>query len=128
MSEIRRCLYCCTTDLPPPKDEDDVGVCTECALDQRAAYESEKIMRRYKARLAAGEVFGTNCKSCGEYISRRTWKDDVKPVRCYICNLGHERKIWYEKYGAEWARIRAEEEAAAPAIIEAMRAVLLRKE
>lgn len=118
-----RCLYCLTT-VPVPKDEDDVPVCESCRLDGEADYAYRKWKADFDKR-NAGKVLGSRCKSCDDFIPRYTWCDDKPPLRCHICESGHKHKERMDAMADEIKRWREEDEAAAPYIIEAMRAVLL---
>jgi hypothetical protein len=107
-----------------PKDEDDVSVCESCRLDGEADYAYRKWKADFDKR-NAGKVLGSRCKSCDDFIPRYTWRDDKPPLRCYICESGHKEKERMDAMAAQIKQWREEDEAAAPYIIEAMRAVLL---
>lgn len=115
------CLYC-LAPTPKPTDDDMPAVCAAC---RREADEGDKY-RKWKAdfdKRNAGKVLGVSCSACWDYIPRSTWGGDGAPTLCYICESGRKHK----EFVAEMKRWREEDEAAAPYIIEAMRAVLLGK-
>ncbi len=115
------CLYC-LAPTAKPDDEDMPAVCAKC---RREADEDDKC-RKWKLdfdKRNAGKVLGVRCSACDDYIPRNIWGGSEAPALCYICECGRKHK----EFAAEMKKLREEDEAAAPYIIEAMRAVLLGK-
>jgi hypothetical protein len=124
------CDYCCADLSKVPRwiyaDGEDFGVCVSCHEEQEAAYKYRVAARKRdeerRKRFPTGPLF-TCCDVCDAYIARETWVDDVKPEKCAACLENARNYELHKKFCEEMREIRAAEEAAAPAIIEAMRHV-----
>jgi len=124
------CMYCCADLSKVPRwiyaDAEDCRVCVSCHEEQEAAYKCRMAARKReeerRKRFPTGPLF-TCCAVCDTYIARETWVDDVKPKKCAACVEDARRYAQHKKFCKEMREIRAAEEAAAPAIIEAMRHV-----
>ena len=110
------CLYC-LTPVRRPADEDAPAVCPTCVEDQKA-FDDYRRMKAEFDRKYAGTLLGVDCRGCGDYIPRRVWSGDKPPKKCYICASGEKHR----EFAAEMKKWREEDAAAAPYIIEAMRA------
>lgn len=127
-SSFERCVMCLADLNKVPRWEDeDTRSCLSCHEDGVAEWKCRVAMRKReeerRKRFPTGPLY-TCCAVCDAYIARETWVDDVKPEKCAACLENARNYELYKKFCEEMREIRAVEEAAAPAIIEAMRHVM----